>query len=80
MKLDCDICDAGIGSDGNPCAVCGGDAEIDLLNGDFPKIVARRKLQGILWNTLFTQLSDIENKINDIEEKVDEIKEVVDAL
>ncbi len=78
MKLDCDICDAGIGSDGNPCAVCSGDAEIDLLDSDFPKIVARRKLQGILWNALFTQIADLTNKVDDVMNRCDDIFEKVD--
>lgn len=72
MKVTCNVCTNGLGSDGNPCIVCGGDGEIDLLGSDFENISSRRRLRGMLWDALFTQVADIKDKVDDIFEKVNE--------
>ena len=75
MKFICSVCDNGTGSDGNPCGVCGGDGEIDLLDSDFDKIVARRRVRGMIWSAILTRLSDIEDKVDDVITKCNDIFE-----
>ncbi len=77
MLVSCSACDNGIGSDGNPCIICAGAGEIDLLDDGFPKIITRRKLHGILWDSLFKSVAGMEDKIDDIMDKCNDIFEKV---
>ena len=73
MLLNCDVCESGTGSDGNPCGVCGGDGKIDLLDPAFGRMSLSASMQGFLWNTVFTQLADLTDKVNDVMDKCNDI-------
>lgn len=81
MELTCTACNGtGTGSDGNPCVVCGGDGVIDLIDDNFSQLIQQRRIAGIVWNEMLTQLANLTGKIDDVSDKCDDIKEVVDEL
>ena len=58
MDIKC-TCDAGTGSDGNPCRICSGDGVINLADADFVKYISRWSLHGVVWDTMLTNLASI---------------------
>ena len=56
MEFTCPTCTNGTASDGNPCAICGGDGLIDLTDPAFKSIDfgTRKVLSGIVWDVLLT--------------------------
>jgi len=59
MLVPCAACSSGTGSDGNPCIICNGDGELNLLDANFPKLTQERRIQGIVWDTMLTNLASI---------------------
>ena len=60
MEVPCSACNTtGTGSDGNPCLICSGDGEINLLDDNFPHIRKREKMRGIIWDAMLTRLDEI---------------------
>ena len=77
MDITC-FCNNGVASDGNSCDVCGGDGKLTLIDANFPQLIQRWQLHGIVWNDMLTRLSDIEDKVNDVIDKCNDIKEKLD--
>ena len=77
MDITCPACDAGTGSDGNPCTVCGGDGVITLIGSNFVKLINRWALHGVVWDSILTKLDDLEDKVDDVMDKCNDIFEKV---
>ena len=77
MDITCTACDAGTGSDGNPCTVCGGDGVITLIGSNFVKLINRWALHGVVWDSILTKLDDLEDKVDDVMDKCNDIFEKV---
>ena len=73
MEFNCSVCNNGVASDGNACVICGGVGTIELTESNFANFKNKWQLHGLVWNMIFTYLSDLTDKINDIKEKVDEL-------
>jgi len=56
MEFTCTACSGGTASDGNPCAVCGGDGVISLVDSEFGKYTLPPKVHGMAWNEILTKL------------------------
>ena len=54
MLVPCGSCDEGLDCNGDPCAQCGGSAEIDLLDPAFKQMANPNVVRGIVWDALLT--------------------------
>ena len=77
MVIDCSSCTDGTASDGNPCAVCGGDGEIDLTDAAFQKIGIgqKRALHGQVWSAILTKLDALQDDMDIIKPQIDALYE-----
>lgn len=80
MKLTCTACIDGTHSCGEPCLVCGGDGEIDLLDADFVKVDTHGKLRGIIWDAILTRIDDSLTKLETLAIKVDTLDTHLDVI
>jgi len=80
MLVPCAACDNGTGSDGNPCIICGGNGELNILDDNFSKLTQERSIRGIVWDAMLTKLDDIEAKTDTLTTELEDVKNKVKNL
>jgi len=82
MLISCTPCKGTGASGGVSCTVCSGDGEIDLTDANFRgiRIGDQITLMGIVWDSLLTSASDIEDKVDAMTDSIDAIIAEQDSL
>ena len=82
MDVECTAC-SGTGVWGeDACIPCGGDGKWVLTDQNIAAInpAQFRYVSSLIFNSLLTAVSDMEDKIDDVMDKCNDIKDVVDEL
>lgn len=61
MLVPCGSCNEGLDCNGNPCDVCSGAGEVDLLDPAFIHISNPNVVRGILWDAVLTNTTMPDN-------------------